>query len=110
MAVRASPNRTACITLTLVCLQWEATCLLPRISCSTIFGAIASRAGRDPVVRIGGNTQDTTTYNVSYAGILKKSGGGYTESGTPITPQLEYSNIIFKLIHNIADAVDARIV
>lgn len=71
--------------------------------------AIRVRAGRGPLVRIGGNTQDTAIYNTSFTGILTKTGGGMA-NGVPITPSLEYGDLIFDLISQVTSAVDAEVI
>ncbi|PWN36622.1 uncharacterized protein FA14DRAFT_115618, partial [Meira miltonrushii] len=71
--------------------------------------SIRLRAGRGALLRIGGNTQDTAIFNQSFTGILQKSGGGFS-NGVPITPSLEYGNLIFELIDQVATAVDSEVI
>ncbi|PWN88649.1 hypothetical protein FA10DRAFT_268812 [Acaromyces ingoldii] len=71
---------------------------------------IRIRAGVGPVLRIGGNTQDTAIYNESFAGIITKLHGGYSETGVPITPSIEYGASIFALTAQVVHSVDAHVV
>ncbi|MCO5583362.1 hypothetical protein L7F22_037272 [Adiantum nelumboides] len=71
--------------------------------------SIRVRAGRGALLRIGGNTQDTAIFNESFTGILQKTGGGMS-GGVPITPSLEYGNLIFELIDQVASAVQSEVI
>ncbi|CEH16816.1 Glycoside hydrolase, superfamily [Ceraceosorus bombacis] len=71
---------------------------------------IRARAGVGPIVRIGGNTQDTAEYASNLDGIIRKVGGGLNAAGIPITPHLVYSDVIFQSLKTLVNLTDARIV
>jgi hypothetical protein len=71
--------------------------------------AIRVRAGQGAILRVGGNTQDTAIYDTSYTGVIAKSGGGIS-NGVPVTPTIEYGTVIFNLISQVADQVDAKVI
>lgn len=71
--------------------------------------AIRARAGQGAILRIGGNTQDTAVYDASYTGVIAKSGGGIS-NGVPVTPTIEYGTVVFNLIAQVAQKVDAKVI
>jgi len=71
--------------------------------------AIRVRAGQGAILRIGGNTQDTAIYDPDYNGVIMKTGGGFS-NGVPVTPTVEYSTVVFNLIAQVANQVDAKVI
>ena len=75
--------------------------------------AVAARAGMGPMIRIGGNTQDTAIYNdtstTATAMIVKVSDHGFNpENGAPITPSIEYNDLVFQVMQGLAEKINSH--
>lgn len=71
--------------------------------------SIRIRAGTGAILRVGGNTQDTAIFDTSYTGVIEKFGGGII-NGVPVTPTIEYSEVVFNLIAQVAQKVDSKVI
>ncbi|KDN41240.1 glycoside hydrolase family 79 protein [Tilletiaria anomala UBC 951] len=84
------------------------------ISFLNYISALATRSGMGPILRIGGNTQDTAIYNatstVSTDMIVKVSDHGYTDKGVPVTPSIEYNDLVFQAMQSLAQKLNTHFV
>ncbi|PWN47256.1 hypothetical protein IE53DRAFT_371609 [Violaceomyces palustris] len=75
--------------------------------------AVAMRAGAGPVIRIGGNTQDTAVYNNTPVGsvLRKTTPHGYDPvTGAPYTPRIEFNELLFDIVADAADMLGSEII
>lgn len=73
---------------------------------------VGARAGTGPLIRIGGNTQDTAIYNNSSPKPVEKvSEQTYNpDNGAPVTPDLEYSKVLFDIMEANLQALNSQLI
>lgn len=73
---------------------------------------IGSRAGIGPLIRVGGNTQDTSIYNNSSPKpVIKVSPQTYNpDNGAPVTPDLEYSKVLFDILESALISLNSQLI
>ncbi len=77
--------------------------------------AVQARARMGPRIRVGGNTQDTAVYNDSSTSvtpmITKISDHGFNPTtGAPITPSIEYNDLVFQVMQSLSQRINAHFV